>query len=161
MSPDPDTNLHTKWKLKNFQLYFIHPVVTCHDIKCNAMLFFQHYYDILLLTTYILFHFFSCFHIWPVLTGRMTHSSRQFHTCFCLTKNRPQKVTFFIAFSHFSYIFMVPLGPRFDLRTSCRPLAALVLMAKAWAALATSALGFNAFTADMFSDAPRHLHSSR
>lgn len=46
-----------------------------------------------------------------------------------------------------TYIFMVPFGPRFDLRTSCKPMAAAMLMASACPALATSALGFNNFTA--------------
>ena len=47
------------------------------------------------------------------------------------------------------YILIVPFGPRFVLKTSCNPLAALVLIARAWAALATSALGFNALIAAM------------
>lgn len=42
---------------------------------------------------------------------------------------------------------MVPLGPRLVLRTSCRPLAPLIFNCRAWAALATSALGFSDFTA--------------
>mgnify|MGYP005983869207 FL=1 len=42
-----------------------------------------------------------------------------------------------------AYIFTVPLGPRFDFITSWMPLAAEILTARAWAALATSALGFN------------------
>ena len=37
---------------------------------------------------------------------------------------------------------MVPLGPRLDFMTSWIPLAAEILTAKAWAARATSALGF-------------------
>jgi len=45
---------------------------------------------------------------------------------------------------------MVPFGPRLVLRTSCKPLAALIFTASAWAALATSALGFNALIADIF-----------
>lgn len=50
----------------------------------------------------------------------------------------------------FSYIFKVPFGPRLDLRTSWRPLAALIFTANACAALATSAFGFNDFIADIF-----------
>ena len=59
----------------------------------------------------------------------------------------PQISTYFYTFS---YILSVPFGPRFDLRTSCSPLAALMLTASAWAALATSAFGLSDFTADMF-----------
>lgn len=44
---------------------------------------------------------------------------------------------------------MVPFGPRLLLRTSWSPRAALMLTARAAWALATSALGFSAFTADM------------
>ena len=49
--------------------------------------------------------------------------------------------------SQVTYIFMVPLGPRLVLKTSCRPLAAVILTCSAWAALATSAFGFRDFTA--------------
>jgi hypothetical protein len=41
------------------------------------------------------------------------------------------------------YILIVPLGPRLDLRTSCKPLAALMFMWSAADLLRTSALGFN------------------
>ena len=44
---------------------------------------------------------------------------------------------------------MVPFGPRFDRRTSWRPLAAEMFTAKACAARATSALGFSVLIADM------------
>ena len=44
--------------------------------------------------------------------------------------------------STITYIFMVPLGPRFDFITSWMPLAAEILTARAWAARATSAFGF-------------------
>ena len=44
----------------------------------------------------------------------------------------------------------VPFGPRFDLRTSWRPLAADIFTAKACDALATSAFGFSDLIADMF-----------
>lgn len=46
-----------------------------------------------------------------------------------------------------THIFMVPFGPRLLLSTSCSPRAALMLTARAAWALATSALGFRAFTA--------------
>lgn len=49
----------------------------------------------------------------------------------------------------FTYIFIVPLGPRFVLRTSWRPLAAVMLRCKAAADLATSAFGFSALIAAM------------
>lgn len=42
-----------------------------------------------------------------------------------------------------TYIFIVPLGPKLVRMTSCKPLAAEMLMAKALAALANSAFGFN------------------
>lgn len=45
------------------------------------------------------------------------------------------------------YIFMVPLGPKLVLSTSCSPRAALMLTANAAWARATSALGFRVFTA--------------
>ena len=45
------------------------------------------------------------------------------------------------------YILIVPLGPKFDFRTSCRPRAALMLIMSAWPRLATSAFGFMAETA--------------
>lgn len=45
------------------------------------------------------------------------------------------------------YIFMVPLGPKLVLSTSCNPRAALILTANAAWARATSALGFRVFTA--------------
>lgn len=45
------------------------------------------------------------------------------------------------------HIFMVPLGPRLVLSTSCSPRAALMLTASAAWARATSALGLSAFTA--------------
>lgn len=48
-----------------------------------------------------------------------------------------------------AYIFMVPLGPKLVLRTSCRPRAALIFTASAACARATSALGFRVFTAAM------------
>lgn len=51
------------------------------------------------------------------------------------------------ALSCLSYIFMVPLGPRLVLSTSCSPLAAVIFTWRAWAALATSALGFKDLTA--------------
>lgn len=41
------------------------------------------------------------------------------------------------------YILMVPLGPRLLLRTSCKPLAALMFMWRAADLLRTSAFGFN------------------
>lgn len=41
------------------------------------------------------------------------------------------------------YILMVPLGPRLLLRTSCKPLAALMFMCKAADLLRTSAFGFS------------------
>ena len=47
----------------------------------------------------------------------------------------------------FTYIFIVPLGPKFVLRTSWRPLAAVMLRCKAAADLATSAFGFSALIA--------------
>lgn len=49
----------------------------------------------------------------------------------------------------FTYIFIVPLGPKFVLRTSWRPLAAVMLRCKAAAHLATSAFGFSALIAAM------------
>lgn len=49
-----------------------------------------------------------------------------------------------------SYIFIVPLGPKFDFITSEIPFAAVILTAKAWAALATSAFGFNKLIAIFF-----------
>lgn len=49
----------------------------------------------------------------------------------------------------FTYIFIVPLGPKFVLRTSWRPLAAVMLRCKAAADLATSAFGFSALIAAM------------
>lgn len=49
--------------------------------------------------------------------------------------------------SGYTHIFMVPFGPRLLLSTSCSPRAALMLTARAAWALATSALGFRAFTA--------------
>lgn len=49
-----------------------------------------------------------------------------------------------------AYIFTVPLGPKFDFITSWIPLAAEIFMAKAWEALATSALGFNKLMAIFF-----------
>ena len=55
-----------------------------------------------------------------------------------------------------NYIFIVPFGPRLLLKTSCKPFAALMFIAKACAALATSAFGFNDFTADIFSGARSH-----
>ena len=56
------------------------------------------------------------------------------------------------------YIFIVPFGPRFVFSTSCSPFAALMFIWSAWAALATSALGFTTLMADMsFS----FLHSIR
>lgn len=48
-----------------------------------------------------------------------------------------------------AYIFMVPLGPKLVLRTSCRPRAALMFTASAAWARATSAFGFRVFTAAM------------
>ena len=42
-----------------------------------------------------------------------------------------------------TYIFIVPLGPRFVFNTFCSPMAALVFTCKAAAARANSALGFN------------------
>ena len=48
-----------------------------------------------------------------------------------------------------TYIFIVPFGPKFVRKTSCRPLAALMLMASACVDLATSALGFKDFIAAM------------
>lgn len=50
----------------------------------------------------------------------------------------------------YTYIFMVPFGPKFVFRTSCNPLAAVIFTCKAAAALATSALGFNVLIADIF-----------
>jgi len=44
---------------------------------------------------------------------------------------------------------MVPFGPRFDRKTSWSPFAALVLIARAWAALATSAFGLRDLIADI------------
>ena len=41
------------------------------------------------------------------------------------------------------YILMVPLGPRLDLRTSCKPLAALMFMWSAADLFSTSAFGFS------------------
>lgn len=41
-----------------------------------------------------------------------------------------------------TYILMVPLGPRFVLRTSCKPMAALIFMYNAADLFRTSALGF-------------------
>lgn len=41
------------------------------------------------------------------------------------------------------YILMVPLGPRLVLRTSCKPLAALMFMCRAADLFSTSAFGFN------------------
>lgn len=49
----------------------------------------------------------------------------------------------------YTYIFMVPLGPRFVLKTSCRPFAALMLIANACVDRATSALGLSDFIADI------------
>lgn len=49
-----------------------------------------------------------------------------------------------------THIFSVPLGPRFIFITSCRPLAAEMLMANAWEARANSALGFNKLIDDIF-----------
>ncbi|RUS27270.1 hypothetical protein BC938DRAFT_483496 [Jimgerdemannia flammicorona] len=42
---------------------------------------------------------------------------------------------------------MVPLGPKLDLSTSCRPMAAVMFICSAWPRLATSALGFASFRA--------------
>lgn len=58
-----------------------------------------------------------------------------------MTHGRPKHV------SLQTHIFMVPLGPRFVLRTSWMPLAPEILMARACCALATSALGFNVLIA--------------
>lgn len=48
-----------------------------------------------------------------------------------------------------THILMVPLGPRLVLRTSCKPLAALMFMWSAADLLSTSAFGFKTFT-DIF-----------
>lgn len=48
-----------------------------------------------------------------------------------------------------TYILRVPFGPKFDFRTSWRPLAALIFTAKACEALATSAFGLSVLIADM------------
>lgn len=42
-----------------------------------------------------------------------------------------------------TYILMVPLGPRLVLRTSCKPLAALMFMWRAADLFRTSAFGFS------------------
>ena len=49
-------------------------------------------------------------------------------------------------------IFIVPRGPRLDLRTSWMPLAAEILTARAWPARATSALGFSIEIAAIFAN---------
>lgn len=43
----------------------------------------------------------------------------------------------------YTYIFIVPFGPRLVFITSCNPFDAEMLMANAWAARANSAFGFN------------------
>ena len=48
-----------------------------------------------------------------------------------------------------THIFIVPLGPKFVLSTSCNPLAAVVFTCKAAEALATSAFGLSVLIADI------------
>lgn len=50
--------------------------------------------------------------------------------------------TLVICLVYETYIFIVPLGPKFVFKTSCKPLAALMFTASAWACLAISAFGF-------------------
>lgn len=49
-----------------------------------------------------------------------------------------------------TYIFIVPLGPKFVFITSCKPFEAEILIASAWAARAVSAFGFNKLIDDIF-----------
>lgn len=49
----------------------------------------------------------------------------------------------------YTYIFIVPFGPRLVLITSCKPLDAEILMANACAARANSAFGFNKLIDDI------------
>ena len=57
--------------------------------------------------------------------------------------------------SFFTYIFIVPFGPKFVLSTSWSPLAAVILRCNAAADLATSAFGLSALTAAMLIVKPR------
>ena len=75
--------------------------------------------------------------LYPVACIGMTKISKHVHT---LLSN----------FLRLTYIFIVPFGPRFVLRTFCSPIAALVFTCNAAAALAISAFGFNACMADIF-----------
>lgn len=50
----------------------------------------------------------------------------------------------------YTYIFMVPFGPRLVFITSCKPFDADILMANACAARANSAFGFNKLIDDIF-----------
>ena len=59
------------------------------------------------------------------------------------------------------YIFMVPLGPKLVLSTSCSPRAALMLTANAAWARATSALGFRVFTAAITDPAEEDKRTQR
>lgn len=47
-----------------------------------------------------------------------------------------------------TYILMVPLGPKLDLSTSCKPMAAVMLSWRAWPRRATSELGLIIFRAE-------------
>ena len=50
----------------------------------------------------------------------------------------------------YTYIFIVPLGPKFVLSTSWMPLAPDILICRAWEALASSAFGFKVVIAAIF-----------